>query len=171
MVFVCLRWAWLMMPPIGRVAAARVRRARRGPWRLRPGGEPRAAPFFGGRAGRGHGDLDAAAGDADQRADLQELKPDGAAGGVRKGGFCKADAPQGASSPRLLAWCDPMVFLCSPRVQSPPSTPGSARSEGPLRRSLVSCWHNRARARQPLRQLVRVRMIRRQPKRDRSQVG
>ena len=34
--------------------------------------------------------------DADQRPDLQELKPDGAAGGVRKGGFSKADAPQGA---------------------------------------------------------------------------
>ena len=33
--------------------------------------------------------------DADQRPDLQELKPDGAAGGVRKGGFSKADAPQG----------------------------------------------------------------------------
>ena len=55
-----------------------------------------AAPFFGSGAGRGHGNPDATDGDADQRPDLQELEPDGAAGGVRKGGFGKADAPQRA---------------------------------------------------------------------------
>src|SRR5438445_5460024 len=55
-----------------------------------------AAPIFGSGTGRGHGKLDATNGDADQRADLQELEPDGAAGGIRKGGFGKADAPQRA---------------------------------------------------------------------------
>jgi len=35
-----------------------------------------AAPVFGGWAGRGHGDLDAAHGDAHQRTDLEELEAD-----------------------------------------------------------------------------------------------
>src|SRR3981081_1421933 len=50
-----------------------------------------AGPIFRGWTGRGHGDLDAAYGDAHQRPDLQEHEPDGAAGGVRKGGFGQAD--------------------------------------------------------------------------------
>ena len=38
-----------------------------------------ATPLVCGRACRGHGELDAADGDADQRPDLQEREPDGAA--------------------------------------------------------------------------------------------
>src|SRR3981189_2103245 len=51
------------------------------------------APVFGGWAGRGHGDLDAAYGDAHQRTDLEELEADGAAGGAGKCGVGESDAP------------------------------------------------------------------------------
>ena len=51
------------------------------------------APVFGGWAGRGHGDLDTAHGDAHQRTDLEELEADGAAGGVGKCGVGESDSP------------------------------------------------------------------------------
>src|SRR5271166_1273787 len=46
--------------------------------------------------GRRHGDLDAADADANQRTDLEELEPDGAASRLREVGIVEADATQGA---------------------------------------------------------------------------
>ena len=46
------------------------------------------------RAGRRHGDLDAAHAFAHLGADLQELEPDGAAGGGRELGVAQTDAAQ-----------------------------------------------------------------------------
>ena len=54
------------------------------------------SPILGGRTGRRHGDLDAADADANQRADLEELEPDGAASRLREVGIVEADAAQGA---------------------------------------------------------------------------
>ena len=54
------------------------------------------SPVLGGRTGRRHGDLDAADADANQRADLEELEPDGAASRLREVGIVEADAAQGA---------------------------------------------------------------------------
>jgi alkyl sulfatase BDS1-like metallo-beta-lactamase superfamily hydrolase len=47
---------------------------------------------LGGRTGRRHGDLDAADADANQRTDLEELEPDGAASRLREVGIVEADA-------------------------------------------------------------------------------
>ena len=57
------------------------------------GGE---APFVGPRTGRGEGHFDAAHADLDQRADLQELQADRAAGGLGELGVGEADAAQRA---------------------------------------------------------------------------
>ena len=54
------------------------------------------SPILGGRTGRRHGDLDAADADANQRTDLEELEPDGAASRLREVGIVEADAAQGA---------------------------------------------------------------------------
>ena len=45
---------------------------------------------------RRHGDPDAADADANQRTDLEELEPDGAASRLREVGIVEADAAQGA---------------------------------------------------------------------------
>ena len=54
------------------------------------------SPIFGSRTGRRHGDFDAADADANQRTDLEELEPDGAASRLREVGIVEADAAQGA---------------------------------------------------------------------------
>ena len=54
------------------------------------------SPILGGRTGRRHGDLDAADADANQRTDLEELEPDGAASRLRGVGIVEANAAQGA---------------------------------------------------------------------------
>src|SRR5579871_4271414 len=51
---------------------------------------PVALPWMSG----GHGDLDAADGDANQGADLEELEADGTAGGVGQLGRLEAEAAQ-----------------------------------------------------------------------------
>ena len=53
------------------------------------------SPILGGRTGRRHGDLDAADADANQRTDLEELEPDGAASRLREVGIVEADARYG----------------------------------------------------------------------------
>lgn len=49
------------------------------------------------RAGGGHRDLDAADADPHQRADLEQLEADCAAGGFSKLGVPQSDAAQGAN--------------------------------------------------------------------------
>ena len=87
-------WAWGFCRD-DRAAAARVMRARRAPGRRLRGGL-RRGPSLGGRTSRRHGDLDAADADANERADLEQLETDGAAGGLGERGIVQADAAQGA---------------------------------------------------------------------------
>src|SRR5512139_3617611 len=50
-----------------------------------------AAPVLLCRTGRRHGELDASGADAHQRADLEQLEPDGAAGRLREVGIVEPD--------------------------------------------------------------------------------
>ena len=93
----CSDVAWAVGLCRARVAPRQRVSCRRG---ARDGGDREpdcgAAPVFGGRTGRCHGDPDAADADAHERPDLEQLETDGAAGGVREVGVVEADAAQGA---------------------------------------------------------------------------
>ena len=53
-----------------------------------------AAPVSRGRTSGRHGELDAADADAHERADLEQLEPDGAAGGLGEVGIVEPDTAQ-----------------------------------------------------------------------------
>jgi hypothetical protein len=95
-----------------------------------------AAPVSRGRTSRRHGDLDATDADAHKRADLEQLEPDGAAGGLGEVGIVEPDTAQSIEQLQQGA-----IGVGSHVVSQRDSQSGAARP--PHRCVLADAWRAR----------------------------